>query len=184
MINTDKLNCVEMHYIRTYYYYYYYCCCCCCYYYYQKILITWGCCCCYYYYYYYCCCCCCCYYYYYYYQKILITSESFIVFLVSVLSILLFFFFGQMIGIENLRNRNTVSHQTSHTCGPLPLVIQLIFFKPIQTTILDLEPNPCFQTLLIISKTYYRIFNCNISKHRTGQGLPFIFFELRAPTCL
>ena len=57
-------------------------------------------------------------------------------------------------------------------------------YDPIQITILDLEPNPCFQTLLIISKTYYRIFNCDISKRRSGQELPFIFFELRAPPCL
>ena len=54
----------------------------------------------------------------------------------------------------------------------------------IQITILDLEPNPCFQTLLIISKTYHQIVNCNTSKRRPGQELPFIFFELRAPTCL
>ena len=54
----------------------------------------------------------------------------------------------------------------------------------IHITVLDLEPNPDFQTFLIISKTYYRIFNCNASKRRSGQELPFIFFELRAPTCL
>ena len=84
----------------------------------------------------------------------------------------------------NLRNRNAFSHQTSHTCRPLPLIVHLIFFERIQITILDLEPNPCFQTFLIISKTYHRIFNCNTSKRRSGQELPFIFFELRAPTCL
>ena len=54
----------------------------------------------------------------------------------------------------------------------------------IQITILDLEPNLGFQTLLIISKIYHRIFNCNTSKRRSGQELPFIFFELRAPACL
>ena len=51
-------------------------------------------------------------------------------------------------------------------------------------TILDLDPNPCFQNLLIISKTYNRVFNSNTSKRRSMQELPFIFFELRAPTCL
>ena len=95
-----------------------------------------------------------------------------------------FFFSGRAFALANLRNRNTVSHKTSHTCGPLPLVVHLIFFEPIQITILDLEPNPCFQTPLIISKTYHWIFNCNISNRRSGQELPFIFFELRAATCL
>ena len=73
-----------------------------------------------------------------------------------------------------LRNRNAFSHQTSHTCRPSPLIVHLIFFERIRITILDLEPNPCFQTFLIISKTYYRIFNCNTSKRRSGQELTFI----------
>ena len=94
------------------------------------------------------------------------------------------FFFGRTIGIANLRNCNTVSHQTSHTCGPLPLVVHLIFFEPIQITILDLEPNPCFRIFLNISETNDRTFNCITSKCRSGQELPFTFFELRAPTCL
>ena len=85
---------------------------------------------------------------------------------------------------ENLRNCNAFSHQTSHTCRPLPLIVHLIFFERIRITFLDLEANLCFQTFLIISKTYHRIFNCNTSKRRSGQELPFIFFELRAPTCL
>ena len=85
---------------------------------------------------------------------------------------------------ENLRNHNAFSHQTSHTCRPLPLIVHLIFFERIRITILDLEPNPCFQTFLNISEINYRIFNCNISKRRSGQELPFIFFELRALTCL
>ena len=54
----------------------------------------------------------------------------------------------------------------------------------IRITVLDLEPNPDFQTFLIISETYYRIFKCSTSKRRSGQELLFIFFELRAPTCL
>ena len=85
---------------------------------------------------------------------------------------------------ENLRNCNAFSHQTSHTCRPLPLIVHLIFFERIRITILDPEPNPCFQIFLNISKPYHRIFNCNTSKRRSGQELPFIFFELRAPTCL
>ena len=71
-----------------------------------------------------------------------------------------------------------------HTCRPLPLIMHLIFFERIRITILDLEPNPCFQIFLIISKTYHRSFNCNTSKRRSEQELPFIFFELRAPTYL
>ena len=95
-----------------------------------------------------------------------------------------YFFSASPFARENLRNRNAFSHQTSHTCRPLPLIVHLIFFERIQITILDLEPNPCFQIFLNISKPYHRIFNCNTSKRRSGQELPFIFFELRAPTCL
>ena len=54
----------------------------------------------------------------------------------------------------------------------------------IRITVLDLEPNPCFQIFLNISEINYRIFNCNMSNRRSGQELPFIFFELRALTCL
>ena len=54
----------------------------------------------------------------------------------------------------------------------------------IRITVLDLEPNPCFQIFLNISEINDRIFNCSISKRSSGQEQPFIFFELRAPTCL
>ena len=54
----------------------------------------------------------------------------------------------------------------------------------IQITVLDLEPDPCFRIFPNISETNYRIFNCSMSNRRSGQELPFIFFELRAPTCL
>ena len=54
----------------------------------------------------------------------------------------------------------------------------------IQITVLDLEPDPCFQIFLNISETNYWIFNCNMSNRRSSQELPFIFFELRAATCL
>ena len=40
----------------------------------------------------------------------------------------------------------------------------------IRITVLDLEPNPDFQTFLIISETYHRIFNCNTSKRRSGKS--------------
>ena len=112
--------------------------------------------------------------------------ESFIVFLISVLSLLLLFFFfsGHAIALANLRNRTTFSHQTPLIYGPLSDDVHKTILVSIQITVLDLEPNPDFQTFLIISKTYHRIFNCNTSKRRSGQELPFIFFELRAPTCL
>ena len=93
-------------------------------------------------------------------------------------------FSGPAFARENLRNRNAFSHQTSHTCRPSPLIVHLIFFEPIRITILDLEANPCFQIFLNISKTYYRSFNCDISKRRSGQELPFILFEVRALTYL
>ena len=97
---------------------------------------------------------------------------------------IILFFSGRAFALANLQNRNTFTHQTSHTCGPLPLVMHVIFFEPIRITILHLEPNPCFQIFLNISEANDRIFNCNISKSRSGQELPFIFFELRAPTRL
>ena len=105
------------------------------------------------------------YYYYYYYYYYSVFSES-------------------TFARKYLRNCNAFSHQTSHTCRPLPLIVHTIFFGRIRITNLDLEPNPCFQIFLNISKRYHRIFNCNTSKRRSGQELPFIFFELRAPTCV
>ena len=101
----------------------------------------------------------------------------------SILVIIIFFPHHPLLA-KISETANAFSHQTSHTCRPLPLIVHLIFFERIQITILDLEPNPCFQIFLNISKPYHQIFNCNTSKRRSGQELPFIFFELRAPTCL
>ena len=67
--------------------------------------------------------------------------------------------------------------KTSHTCGPLPLVMLLIFFEPFRITILDLEPNPDFQIFLYISETYYSTFNFNTSTRRSQLGQHFISFE-------
>ena len=67
-------------------------------------------------------------------------------------------------------------HELINMCWPSRLLIRI--------TVLDLEPNPCFQIFLNISYINDRIFNCNLSKRRSGQELPFIFFELRAPTWL
>ena len=98
--------------------------------------------------------------------------------------IIILFFSGQAIGIANLQNRTTFSHQTPLIHGSLSNGVHKRISVLIRITVLDLEPNPCFQIFLNISETYYRIFNCNISKRRSGQELSFIFFELRAPTCL
>ena len=98
--------------------------------------------------------------------------------------IIILFFSGQAIGNANLWNRTTFSHQTLLIHGPLSDGVHKTILVSIHITILDLEPNLDFQTFLIISKTYHQIFNCNTSKRRSGQELPFIFFELRAPTCL
>ena len=84
-----------------------------------------------------------------------------------------------------LRNAHCTSLDKGLNIRPLSDDVQCVFRSLVPfRSIPDLEPNPCFQTLLIISKTYHRIFNCNTSKRRPGQELPFIFFELRAPTCL
>ena len=101
-----------------------------------------------------------------------------------IIIIIILFFSGQAIGNANLRNRTTFSHQTALIHGPLSDGVHKTILVSIHITVLDLEPNLDFQTFLIISKTDHRIFNCNTSKRRFGQELPFIFFELRAPTCL
>ena len=98
--------------------------------------------------------------------------------------LIILFFSGRTIALANLRNCTTFSHQTPLIYGPLSDDVHKTILVSIQITVLDLEPNPDFQTFLIIFKTYHRIFNCNTSKRRSGQELPFIFFELRAPTCL
>ena len=102
----------------------------------------------------------------------------------TILIIIILFFSGHVIGNANLRNRTTFSHQTPLIYEPLSNDVHKSILVSIQITVLDLEPNPDFQSFLIISKTYHQIFKYNTSKRRSGQELPFIFFELRAPTCL
>ena len=89
-----------------------------------------------------------------------------------------------MIGIANLQNRITFSHQTQAHIWTLIRQCAARVLVLIRITVLDLEPNPDFQIFLIISKTYHRIFKSSTSKRRSGQELLFIFFELRAATCL
>ena len=109
----------------------------------------------------------------------------------SILVLTLYLYFSGTIlistatfALANLWNYNTFSHQTSHTCGYLPLVVHLIFFKLIRISTLDLEPNLDFQIFLNISKTNGRIFNCNIPNRRSNQVLSFILLELIATTCI
>ena len=117
-----------------------------------------------------------------YYLKDSNTLESFIVFFISVLSLLLFFFFRTR---DWNRKSPKLHHiQTPLIYGPLSDDVHKSVSVSIQITVLDLEPNPCFQIFLNISETNGQIFNCNISKRSSGQELPFIFFELGAPTCL
>ena len=109
---------------------------------------------------------------------------SFLVIIIIIIIIIILFFSGHAIVIANLQNRITFSHQTPLIHGPLSDTLQRAFRCWSGITILDLEPDPCFKIFLNISKTNYRIFNCNMSNRRSGQELPFIFFELRVPTCL
>ena len=101
-----------------------------------------------------------------------------------VIIIIILFFTGQAIGIANLQNRITFSHQTPLIHGPLSDTLQRAFWCWSGLPFWDLEPDPCFQIFLNISETNYRIFNCNMYNRRSSQELPFIFFELRALTCL
>ena len=109
----------------------------------------------------------------------------FLFFLVSVLSLFLF-------SASTLWNRKSPNphhiqppNSTHIIIDPYPTMCSAVRVSVlIWITVLDLEPNPDFQIFLNISVTNDQIFNCNISKHSSGQELPFIFFELRAPTCL
>ena len=74
-------------------------------------------------------------------------------------------------------SETAVSHQTSHTYGPLPLAVHLIFFETIQNIILDLEPNLGFQIFLNIFETNDQIFSFYISKRSSDQELPLIFLS-------
>ena len=86
----------------------------------------------------------------------------------------------------NHKSRKPKHIQPPNSTHTLPLIrhISARVSVLIRITVLDLEPDPCFQIFPNISKTNYRIFNCNISNRRSVQELPFIFFELRAATCL
>ena len=112
-----------------------------------------------------------------------ILSESFIVFLISVLS-LLFFFFRTCDWNRKSPKPHHIQPPNSTHIWTLIRHIAVRVLVLIRITVLDLEPNPCFRIFLNISAINDRIFNCNISKRRSGQELPFIFFELRAATCL
>ena len=94
------------------------------------------------------------------------------------------FISGHPFGTRNLQNSITFSHQTPFVDRPISDDVHKSVLVLIRITVLDLEPNPCFQIFLNISETKDRIFNCNISNRRSGQVLPSIFFKLRASACL
>ena len=97
--------------------------------------------------------------------------------------IILFFFRTRDWNRESPKPHHLEPPNSTHTWTLIQLIAARVSVL-IQITILDLEPDPCFQIFLNISKTNYRIFNCNMSNRRSSQELPFIFFELRAATCL
>ena len=96
--------------------------------------------------------------------------------------VIILFFSGHAIGIANLKTTSHSATKLHSYMDPYPTHAARVLVL-IRITVLDLEPDPCFQIFPNISETNYRIFNCNISNRRSGQELPFIF-ELRAPTCL
>ena len=95
-----------------------------------------------------------------------------------------YFFSGHAIIIPNLQKPHHIQPPNSTHTWTLIRHIAARVLVLIRITVLDLEPDPCFQIFLNISETNYRIINCNISNRRSSQELPFIFFELRAATCL
>ena len=113
-------------------------------------------------------------------------SESFIVFRISVLFIIIIILFFPDTRLDHRKSPKPHHIQPPNSTHTWTLIrhIAARVSVLIRITVLDLEPDPCFQIFLNISETNYRIFNCNISNRRSGQELPFIFFELRAPTCL
>ena len=100
-----------------------------------------------------------------------------------VIIIILFFFRTRDWNRESPKPHHIQPPNSTHTWTLIRHIAARVSVL-IRITVLDLEPDPCFQIFLNISETNYRIFNCNMSNRRSGQELPFIFFELRAPTCL
>ena len=103
--------------------------------------------------------------------------------IIIIIIIILFFFRTRDWNRESPKPHHLEPPNSTHTWTLIRHIAARVSVL-IQITILDLEPDPCFQIFLNISKTYYRIFNCNMSNRRSSQELPFIFFELRAATCL
>ena len=118
-------------------------------------------------------------------SSLTVTSDcSCLVIIIIIIIIIILFFSGHAIGIAKSRKPHHLQPPNSTHTWTLIRHIAVRVSVLIQITVLDLEPDPCFQIFLNISETNYRIFNCNMSNRRSSQELPFIFFELRAATCL
>ena len=102
---------------------------------------------------------------------------------ILVIIIILFFFRTRDWNRESPKPHHIQPPNSTHTWTLIRHIAARVLVL-IRITVLDLEPDLCFQIFLNISENNYRIFNCNMSNRRSGQELPFIFFELRAPTCL
>ena len=102
-----------------------------------------------------------------------------------VIIIIILFYRTDAIGITNLQNRITFSHQTQLICGPLSdtCAVRVFGVDPDYRSG-SRAKSVIFRLSSLSPETYHRIFKCNTSKRRSGQELPFIFFELRAATCL
>ena len=71
---------------------------------------------------------------------------------------------------------------TSPQGSPAPGATSVALYFLIQTADPELEPDPDFHISIHISETYHRIFICDTSYRRPGQGLHFIQLERRPPT--
>ena len=111
---------------------------------------------------------------------------------------------------NNNNNRFTQAHNslTVNVLGALWFTTETVIYsskrcvliscwamkKLIQVEVTEYATTPggaVIQSLSLALETWHaikwsndRIFNCNTSKRSSGQELPVIFFELRAPTCL
>ena len=92
-------------------------------------------------------------------------------------TILMLFFSGPMIKIANLRNCNTFSHHTSRTCGPLPLVMHLIFFNQsglpfwILSQIQIFRSSSCLISQKLVIRATISIFNRRFANYYLSSSL-------------
>ena len=95
---------------------------------------------------------------------------------IFIIIIILFFFWTRDWNRKSPKPHHIQPPNSTHTWTLIRHIAARVSVV-IRITVLDLEPNPCFQIFLNISETNYRIFNCNMSNRRSGQELPFIFLS-------